>query len=251
MLVKLLFFIMALLVPSLLFAQERKVLRGRVTAGNIIIKGREVINLSSQGETKTDSLGNFYIKAAVSDTLQIRSSISYLGRIIVKEGDFITIIAVDLGSFELEEVVIDRYNVNAESLGLVPEDQKQYTPAERRLKTAGDFKPIHLLGILGGSLPVDPIINAINGRTKRLKKEVEIERKEFLMAKINGIYTYDEITKEFNIPEEYVSGFIYYVVEDSEFAKAMKNKNETLAKFLMSGLSVKYIELITEENEEK
>src|SRR5690606_41891894 len=104
MLIRFYFFII-MLFPLLSYAQERKALQGRVTAGSIAVKGREVINLSSLGETKTDSRGNFSIKAAVSDTLHIRSAISYLGRIIVKEGDFNTLLVVDLGSFELEEVV--------------------------------------------------------------------------------------------------------------------------------------------------
>lgn len=232
--------------PILFYAQERKILHGRVTAGNIIIEGREVINLNSKAETRTDSLGNFYIKAAVSDTIQIRSSSPYTGKIIVNERDFNEPVSVDLGSFELEEIVIDK-RINFESLGIVPKNQKHYTPAERRLKTAGDFKAIHLLGLLGGALAVDPILNAINGKTKRLKKELEIERKELLIDKINGIYTYNEITKEFHIPEEHVAGFVYYIVEDKEFGKALKDKNETLARFLMSALSVKYLEILAED----
>jgi hypothetical protein len=41
---------------------------------------------------------------------------------------------------QLDEVVIRRYNnINAVSLGIIP-NQKSYTPAERKLRTAGDFK---------------------------------------------------------------------------------------------------------------
>ena len=63
-------------------------------------------------------------------------------------------------------------------MGIIPYGQKKYTPAERKLKTAGDFKPIHLLGLLGGAFALDPIINKINGRTKKLKKEIKVEGKE-------------------------------------------------------------------------
>jgi hypothetical protein len=50
---------------------------------------------------------------------------------------------------QLDEVVIRRYNnINAVSLGIIP-NQKSYTPAERKLRTAGDFKPIMLLGLMG------------------------------------------------------------------------------------------------------
>jgi len=40
---------------------------------------------------------------------------------------------------------------------------------------------------------------------------------------------------------------VYFLVEDSNFARALKNKNETMAKFLMSGLSGKYLELLKDE----
>jgi hypothetical protein len=78
----------------------------------------------------------------------------------------------------LQEVIINNNAISAEKLGIIKQNQKKYTPAERRLKTAGDFKPIHLLGLLGGSLAVDPILNKISGRTKNLKKELEIEKKK-------------------------------------------------------------------------
>jgi hypothetical protein len=32
---------------------------------------------------------------------------------------------------QLDEVVIRRYNINAVSLGIIPANQKSYTPAER------------------------------------------------------------------------------------------------------------------------
>jgi hypothetical protein len=41
-----------------------------------------------------------------------------------------------------------------------------------------------LLGMIGGSMPLDPLINKINGRTKRLKKKVILERTKY---KIFGV----------------------------------------------------------------
>jgi hypothetical protein len=76
---------------------------------------------------------------------------------------------------QLDEVVIRRYNnINAVSLGLFSKPKIIY--ASRKLRTAGDFKPIMLLGLIS-SMPLDPLINKINGRTKRLKKEVILEKK--------------------------------------------------------------------------
>jgi hypothetical protein len=33
-----------------------------------------------------------------------------------------------------------------------------------------------LLGLIGGSMPLDPLINKINGRTKRLKKRSDFRK---------------------------------------------------------------------------
>lgn len=80
---------------------------------------------------------------------------------------------------ELQEVVVNENTaITAENLGIIPKGQKKYTQAERQLATAGDFKPIMLLGLLGGSMQLDPLINKINGRTKRLKANVEIEKEK-------------------------------------------------------------------------
>lgn len=67
------------------------------------------------------------------------------------------------------------------------------------------------------------------------------------MEKIDYIYTEEELIDKFKIPKEYVRGFVYYFVEDPNFARAIKNKNETMARFLMSGLSVRYLEIIKDE----
>jgi hypothetical protein len=50
---------------------------------------------------------------------------------------------------QLDEVVIRRYNnINAVSLGIIPANQNIYA-SRKKLRTAGDFKPIMLLGLIG------------------------------------------------------------------------------------------------------
>jgi hypothetical protein len=132
-------------------------------------------------------------------------------------------------------------------LGLVKNGQKTYTPAERKLYTAGDFKPIHLIGIIAGGMPLDPVFNAINGRTKMLKKAVDVEKKETALETLNGMFTDAEILDEFRIPETYVKGFLYYCVEDKSCVAALKSGNEEIVKFLMAALAVKYLELLSDE----
>jgi hypothetical protein len=228
-------------VPAL--CQERTILHGRVTevSSGDGINDIYVINKKAGVETKTDASGNFEIPAKVNDMLTIYSTKTVVREFAITEASFKEtpyLVSVGFQAYQLDEVVIND-SVNSVSLGL-PRARHVYTPAERKLYTAGR------IGI-GTLIPIDAIINAISGRTKMLKKAVETEKKEMLMEKIGNIYTEEQIIADFKIPKEYVGGFIYYVVEDKDFAAAMKSKNTMLAKFLMTGLAEKYLKLQNED----
>ena len=82
---------------------------------------------------------------------------------------------------------------------------------------------------------------------KQLKKELEIERKEFLQEKIINNFERDYIVQILRIPEEYVDGFIFYIVEDQTLIDALKAKNKTMVSFRLSYLATDYLKL--KENE--
>lgn len=241
-----------LLTACLVQAQQRKPLKGRVVATSIAMPDRVLVNLNSQSETKTDSLGNFSINAAVSDTIVVQTTNPYTGKIIIREKDFNQFLVIDLGSYELEEVVIDKYeSINPEDLGIVKQGKKQYTPAEKKLQTAGEIKSVFdVLSILGGGKSLDAVINSITGKTKRLKKELVTEGKETTIDKIYGIYTEQEMQAKLGIAEEYTGGFVFYAVEDPALVAALKENNEDKAKFILSNLAVKYREILLENEKQ-
>ena len=148
-----------------------KLVNGQVTTTNTSpLEGVNVTNTSSKIMVVSDQYGHFSILAKEGDILSF-SVINYehLRKFINRQEFNLGSIIVDLTpkTIELNEVLINKHsNISAENLGIIRKDQIKLTPAERRLQTAGDFKPIHLLGLLGGMLAVDPILNAINGRTK-------------------------------------------------------------------------------------
>lgn len=221
----------------MLTAQERLPLRGKLKCDLDDLEGIYVINKSTEAAVTTTRGGYFTISAKINDTI-IFSAVNIIAKnIVLEEADVkseLLIVPVDKYVHELDELVIIDYSyINAESLGLVPIGQKQYTPGERRVYTATNG--------------VDGIFNAISGRTKMLKKANETAKKEALMEKINYIYTEEELITKFHIPKEYLKGFVFYLVEDANFARALKSKNYTMARFLMSGLSNKYLELIKNE----
>jgi hypothetical protein len=227
---------------SALFAQQRSPLSGKVTSDFDTLEGIYVINKSTETSVSTTRGGYFTINARVGDTL-IFSALQFEARdIVVHENDFcndLLFVPLATSNHELDElVIIDYSHINAESLGLVPRGQKQYTPAERKAATASSFK-MNPMGL-------DPLINMFSGRSAMLKKAAEIEKMEDLMQKINYIYTEDELVRKLKIPLDYVKGFVFYIVENKHFANAIRSKNENMAKFLLAGLADKYIALLNE-----
>ncbi|MCD8518998.1 MAG: carboxypeptidase-like regulatory domain-containing protein [Flavobacterium sp.] len=150
------------------------------------MEGIHVINLSKRNGAVTDSRGYFQIKAKVSDTLQFSAVNLKATRHVLKASDFsndLLLIKMESLITELEEVAIINYkNINAVALGIVPANQKTYTPAERKLAAAGDFKWYSPLLIPLGGMSVDGLINSISGRTAMLKKELVVERKRIIAS---------------------------------------------------------------------
>jgi hypothetical protein len=125
---------------------------------------------------------------------------------------------------ELNEVIVKKNA--AEGTSIIP-GQKHYTPAERKLYTATS-------GLL------DAPLNWLSGRTEMLKKEIVVERKERMLNKIGVLYEDKYYIQTLKVPEIYIDDFQRYLIEDKEFAAALKVKNRTMMLFLISKLAVNY-----------
>lgn len=226
-----------------------KLLKGKVVADSNDLEGIYIVNLKSDLTTLTEKSGYFSINASVGDTLMF-SSVQLKGlKVIVKKEDYdasLFFVKMEVLMRQLDEVTInENKNINAVSLGIIPKGQKSYTPAERKLYTATG----------GGSnqygtdtkVSVDAILNAISGRTAMLKKEVVVEKKEFLLKKINNLFEEKYFIETLKVPSDYVEGFKYYLVEDAAFENAIKDKNKTMATFIMNKLAIDYLKLLNEK----
>ena len=236
--------IILLFVSQIVVSQNDSIIKGKIIVETNDNEGITIVNISNKTNTISGKGGYFKIKAKVNDTIMF-SAIHLVGKkhIITKKdfGKDLLFIKLDIYTRHIQEIMVTNADdITAESLGLVPKGQKKYTPAERRLKTAGDFNGQFGLNTAFG---IDPLINAISGRTKQLKAELEVERKEFLQYKINTNFDSEYIMNQLHIPEEYVQGFVFYIVEDEELKNAAKAKNKTLISFRMSALAVDYLKL--------
>ncbi|WP_426090961.1 hypothetical protein [Flavobacterium sp. DSR3-2] len=229
----------------------RTQLYGKVTADVSVLEGIYVINKKTQKASVTNQEGNFSIQAAVGDTLLFSASQFKETKLLLTQDHFaqgILYVKVTPLMNQLREVIV-RNGINGVSLGIVPKGQKIYTPAERKLYTATHLNASANVGsMMGGSISADPLLNWFSGRTKMLKKELEVEKKESYLRQLENLFATDYFVSTLKIPAEYVKGFQYYSIENERFVTVLKSKNVTMTTFLIVELATKYKEIIASEN---
>lgn len=221
---------------------SEKIINGKIEVEAASAEGVHVLNLVTEKSTVSDVNGNFSISAKEDDLLVFSAvHLEYARKSISKKEYESGYVVVKLQEkvMELEEVVVTEYTkINAKDLGIINYTPKKYTPAERKLYTATSG---------GGIIPIDPILNWISGRTKMLKKEIQVEKRELLRERLETYYEDVFFMESLKIPELYLEGFKYYVVEDQDLAKALNQKNKTKATFVLSKLAADFNEFLKDE----
>jgi len=231
-----------LLFSVLLFNQSgfsQTLLKGKVISDASSLEGIHVINITNKEVTLTEQGGFFSILAKANDTLMF-SAMQIKGvQVVLKETDFsenLYFMRLKSQITVLDEVYVKNYpEINAVTLGIIPKAAKKYTPAERRLRTATSAE-----GSGGGAIGVDPLINWISGRTAMLKKEVEVEAKERLLARLSYLYEEVFFVETLKIPSEYIKGFQIFALDEPRLVASIKSKNTTLTTFILGELAEKY-----------
>lgn len=232
---------------------ERVIVNGKIISNTNDLEGVYVVNAQTEIMTTTKADGAFSIVAKPGDVL-VFSSIQFKeNRVLLTAENFSDLnftVKLSLVIHQLQEVIIRRYdNINAVALGIIPAGQKTYTEAERKLRTATALDATASASLMaGGSISADPLINFLSGRTAMLKKEVIVEKKEFFMKLLENMFSLDHFVNRLKIPNEYVKGFEYYVVENEKFTTILNSKNKTSTEFLLGELAVKYKEILAVEN---
>lgn len=222
------------------FSYGQVIINGTVE-GKEGVEGIHVVNKSRKQYATTNVSGEFSIQVKEKDTLVI-SAVQYkLQTLIISETNIKNKslkIIVESYVNQLDEVVVgkvftgDLYsdiavldvkpNINFYDVGIPGYTGKKKTTNEKLLEEAGDFKAKQLLGLLGGSLPLNPILNAISGRTKRLKKRVALDANEALMYKIINTHAKSFFSQN-PLDETLKMDFFYFCSEDETFTERCKN----------------------------
>lgn len=217
---------------QLLTAQtnEEKIIIGTVISGTTKLEGISVINCMNKMMAATDKDGCFSILAKEGDILNFSGiDYKYLKKYVYKRDYNSGTMEVDMifNAVELNEVIINKdANITAENLGIIPRGQIKFTPQERRLYSNSG-------GIQG-------LFSSISGEKEVLKMNVEIEKKELLLKKLDYLFGNKYYIKTLKIPEELIKGFQYYCVEDPRFVESLSFKNKAMSMFLMTNLAIAY-----------
>ena len=240
------FFILFIFYSTIFQAQEKseKVIHGKVIAESASVEGIHVLNLVSEKATVTDALGEFFIEAKQGDLLVFSAVHLNYWRKSIKEDDFKTgflEVIMTPKEVKLNEVVLTEYTkINAQEFGIINYKPKAYTPAERKLRPT-KITQMDLIGLMAFRLPLDPLLYWATGRTKMLKNDLKIEKKELLLRKLNEWNDNEFYANQLKIPKEFVDGFKYYIIYDDELMSYLQSNNKIQGNFRISKLATDFL----------
>lgn len=203
-------------ISHLAFAQGEKLVAGKIIVVDAKVSNILVLNMTTEKETHTDSLGRFEILAKVDDLLVFYAPhLDKMRKLIDEEAYNSKVITIEMTSKieELDEVVITNYaHINAYNLGIIPKPLKTLTPAER-------------------------------GKYSSEKRAEEFERKLSAIAKLESIYDVAFLEEKLKIEKGMTKGFLFYATDHEWFVGVVKGKNKMLTTFYLTMLAQKYNEL--------
>jgi len=201
----------------------------------IDVENIHVINKTAQVFTITNKNGEFKIRVSLHDSLTF-SSIQHKPKTVIIDKNMLLFKAVRVvleeQINELNEVTVgkllsgnlfkDIKNVDGKrpinffDIGIPGYTGKPATQSERRLNEATTG---------GGFIPLNPILNAISGRTKMLKNQIKTEENEALMQSIKGRLSKDFFASN-PLEENLKMDFFYFCADDENFMKYCKNETD-------------------------
>ncbi|MBC7641524.1 MAG: carboxypeptidase-like regulatory domain-containing protein [Flavobacterium sp.] len=232
-----------LLIIQFSFSQTEIVVNGQVfDTDKKPVSGIEIINLVNEKSTISDKLGNFLILAKPDDMLVFSANeFDYKRKSLDQKDINENCLMIELAehAVQLKNVVVYNYSkINAVSLGIISANVKSYAPAERRLLASNSLNALaNTDGTTGGSISADPIFNFLSGRSKELKKQLEIEHKEKMLTRLKTLFINDFYVIKLKIKPDYIKAFQYYVIEDDDFISFTNANNRTAIGFRIIQLS--------------
>lgn len=228
--------VLLLMITTITSAQKNstKILQGKLLSDGKSTAGVDIVNLVNEKATLSDNDGNFKIEASSGDLLVISGKEFEYMRYSIDDEDMLnSVLTITLitKAIQLEETVVNPYShINARDLGIIPANTKVYTPAERKLAAAS-------------SGPIDLVAGLISGSLDRKKKEAEVEKKEFIIERLDILYVDSYYVNKLKIPRDQISSFKFFAAEDVALRKSINSKNKNLIEFDLSRLANSFLQL--------
>jgi hypothetical protein len=229
-----------LFIPFLFFGQD--VISGKV----LNTEEKEwvhIFNKTYNQYTITNKEGEFEIAVRINDTLVFSAIQFQLKEVVVTKeiiNSMMMSVLLENQVNELQAVYLSpsllsgdllfdsreiktKAQVTASTLNLPNSNVKRLSLAERKLFTASSSK---------GVVSLDPIINAISGKTKKLKQSLQYEKQ---ISEDDMVFNEfkEAMLKDFKIPENNLYHFLYFASEDKIYSQILNtNSNIVIYDFI-------------------
>ena len=235
-----------------LFAQSpTRILKGEVLCPEADCSGVTVFNKRSLQGGITDERGTFSIPVRIKDTLVFRAVQFKLKEVVIEDYMLNSAsIRVPMEAFvnELDEVVLQLYNLsgNLGSDATAVEPEAPPSAQSLGLPNAGipiisqEERKIYEATSGSGLVPLNPILNAISGRTKRLKNHLRIKQTYERTQRVRAFYPDSLFVGELNIPLSRIEDFMYYCEVDSVFQTRVDSRDKLLIWEYMKKKAISY-----------
>lgn len=212
-------------------SQEIKVFKGKIETDSLSPENINVVNLNLERGTMSDEQGNFTIAAELNDTI-IFSSVQFQNKKIRVSNEIYVsghiVVKLLPAMNELEEVRISDIkltgNLEKDIDSIVYFDRQKFGIPYPGKPVSQPDRHMYTATHSAGGVPLDLIINSINGKIKMLKKFKANDERSKRIQKV-----YDWLGDEFfmvdlGLPDNEIENFLYYCSYIEGFEELVKNE---------------------------
>lgn len=218
---------------------QRAILNGKIsTSEDIDVEGINIFNRSSNKGSITDAFGEFQIAVSLNDTISISAIHIQTTTIIIGAEQLLNKkITINLSEKmnELSAVTLRRGLTGylGTDANIIPTTEP-ITTVSVGLST-GKIKPMskeERLLYAANSGPVDALVNMISGRTKILKKQLELANTSQLTETLYKKFPETYFTDALKIGKFQIYSFLFFCEDDPDYKNVLKRSNVEIIGFL-------------------
>ena len=223
----------SLILPILVFGQERKLIKGQLLYKNTKVVAANVVNNSAQTNTITDDNGEFEIEMTEGDNI-IFSSVQYQIRAVRITSEILAknrlVVSINENINELKEVVVTTEDTE-KFLDLKEEEFKGFdydTDKSSRLENRAVRDRVISNGI--DFINIAKLIAKVFSN-KTIEEQLSMKPSEILPLVFEDTF----FEKDLDLPQEQVIGFLMYIDEQMKTGALLKqNKQFQLIDYLIN-----------------